>query len=131
MGLFFFIGIAVGVFITTGINRVKSKEITGIAFCIIASLFLTVIALFGYFASRNTPEKLQEEIKKYNDLKIKVEYVKEIKDPGIRGIFDSELKKEVSEMNRKIQSNKTKYNSWFDGYKYSKEFGDLEELVYE
>lgn len=131
MGLFFFIGIAVGVFITLGISRIKLKEFTGMAFCIIMSLFLTIIAFLGYFTSRSTPEKLQEEIKEYNDLKLKVEYVKEIKDPGLRGIFDSELNEKVSKMNRKIRSNRTKYNSWFDGYKYSKEFGNLEELVYE
>ena len=73
-------------------------------------------------------EYVKKKIEYYNNLKGRVEFVESLQTRSIRIIFEDDVKKDVKRMNKQILRNRNNYNSFWVGYLYSEEIGNLEEL---
>lgn len=93
-------------------------------------LFYILIALSCLVVRMCKPneEYVKRKIEYYNNLKNMVEFVESLQTRSIRIIFEDDVKKDVKRMNKLILRNRNNYNSFWVGYLYSKEIGNLEEL---
>lgn len=96
-------------------------------------LFYILIALSCLVVKMCKPneEYVKRKIEYYNDLKGRVEFVESLQTISIRIIFEDDIKKDVKRMNKQILRNRNNYNSFWVGYLYSKEIGNLEELKWQ
>lgn len=76
-------------------------------------------------------DRVRRKIEYYNDLKGRVEFVESLQTRSIRIIFEDDVKKDVKRMNKQILRNRNNYNSFWVGYLYSEEIGNLEELKWQ
>ena len=76
-------------------------------------------------------EYVKRKIEYYNNLKGRVEFVESLQTRSIRIIFEDDVKKDVKRMNKQILRNRNNYNSFWVGYLYSEEIGNLEELKWQ
>ena len=102
-------------------------------FCGIDLLFYILIALSCLIVRMCKPneEYVNRKIEYYNNLKGKVEFVESLQTKSIRIIFEDDVKKDVKRMNKQILRNRNNYNSFWIGYLYSEEIGNLEELKWQ
>lgn len=103
----------------------------GFVFAGMFSAFCEILMITAFITSiLSTPsqEKIYKTLGEYSELKNQVEIVKGFEDPGLKNIFAPNLREKVQEMNNEILKNRFRYESKWDGHRYSKEIGELQEL---
>lgn len=97
-------------------------------FTLVPITLLVYLIVAAFFLQHPNEKKIEQKIQEYNRLKTKTEAIKSLENDDLRNIFIPDLRKEIREMNREIEVNKNRYNSWWDGYLYSQEIGNLEKI---
>lgn len=88
-----------------------------------------VIAIIVLICLMKWPKIVEKDIIKYNELKTEVEQVYKIA-PEQKSIIPEELFKSIREMNVEIDKNALYCDSWWLGWFFSEEIGNLEKIEY-
>ena len=94
---------------------------------IIFSIFCTLICLasvISLYCERSTLVKQYDILVEYEKVIRNVEIYKTSSDERLKSLYLPNLEKDVDEINKTIMENRN-YDSWWDGYRYSKSIGEL------
>lgn len=94
------------------------------ALCVI----LMITALITSIFSTPSQEKIYKTLREYSELKNQIEIINSFEDSEIKNVFAPNLREKVQEINNEILENRFKYESKWNGHRYSKEIGELQEL---
>lgn len=107
------------------IGAKKSKEFL-FTFGIIFTILSIIIILIEGVACNTTKCEIADTLGKYYELTEKVEAIKNGDDPSLN-VFKKDLSYEIYSMNQTIRTHK-RYNSKWNGFKYSEEIANLKEI---
>lgn len=113
----------------------KKNKDNYIVYGFASSLYLGVFLFANIFIYPISRKEVEEIKQRYTKIQNKIETINTL-DPKQKGnleainIISDGLEKDVIEMNKLIDKNKTYYNSFWTGLYYSREIGKLEKLKY-